>query len=73
MKGLFPVAFPAPLRTVFEIPVDRCQIESDVVAHLLGLKPLMPQDFLVRRVELSVQEGFLEQFLSQAQRFGTGG
>jgi hypothetical protein len=39
-----------------EQPVEQCAIESDVVPHLFGLYPLVPENLLLLSLGFSVQQ-----------------
>ena len=51
----------APLGAVLDDPIRERALETNVVTGLLGLDPLVAQDFFAFRLKLAVKRGVLQQ------------
>jgi hypothetical protein len=51
----------APAGAVFDDPVRQSAFKADVVAGLLGLNPLVPENLLTFRLKFAVKRGILQQ------------
>src|SRR5436190_18825369 len=57
----FPLPLGAPLGAMFDNPVKKRLLETDIVARLFALNPLMPEDFLPLGKELLIEERLLNE------------
>jgi hypothetical protein len=53
----------APLGPVLDDPIGERAFEADVMPGLLGLDPLVAQDFLAFRLKFAVKRGVLQQII----------
>ena len=66
-SGALSLAAFAPLGTVIHHPVGQRLLKANIRAGLLGLQPLVPEDFLALRQKFPIKRGIFQQITGCAR------